>query len=202
MNYYISDLHFMHTNIISFDGRPYQNIKEMNAQLIKNWNSVVKNNDIVYILGDFCWSTKEEDWLYVLRRLNGQKFLIKGNHDKKIPAKAKKMFCQICDYKEVYDAGRKVILSHHAMLFYPSDYRDNTYMLFGHVHNNKEWELMEKIIDEIKATSNNFWGSAPRNKANLYNVGCMMPWMNFTPRTLDQIISGYDKYRSGNNIQK
>ena len=33
------------------------------------------------------------------------------------------------------------------------------------------------------------------NKAQFYNVGCMMPYMNYTPKTLDQILSGFSMYR-------
>lgn len=53
MKYYISDLHFDHTNVIKFDNRPFKDVEEMNNTLINNWNSVVKKSDIVYVLGDF-----------------------------------------------------------------------------------------------------------------------------------------------------
>ena len=59
MKYYISDLHFDHTNVIKFDNRPFKDVEEMNNALIHNWNSVVKKNDIVYVLGDFCFGNTE-----------------------------------------------------------------------------------------------------------------------------------------------
>ena len=48
MNFYISDMHFYHQNIIAFDKRPYKNLEEMHDDMIKKWNSVVNNNDTVY----------------------------------------------------------------------------------------------------------------------------------------------------------
>ena len=59
-NYYISDTHFGHSNIIDFDYRPYKNVQEMDETLINNWNSIVSNEDTVYILGDFCWLKEDK----------------------------------------------------------------------------------------------------------------------------------------------
>lgn len=53
--YYISDLHFGHSNIIRFDNRPFSNVQEMEETIVKNWNERVAKDDVVYILGDFCW---------------------------------------------------------------------------------------------------------------------------------------------------
>lgn len=52
MNYFISDLHIGHTNVLSFDNRPFKSIEEHDEALIKNWNSVVGMDDDVYLLGD------------------------------------------------------------------------------------------------------------------------------------------------------
>ena len=58
MNYYISDLHFSHSNILAYDNRPYFTTDEMNTSLIDNWNGRVGNNDNVYILGDMFWKNE------------------------------------------------------------------------------------------------------------------------------------------------
>lgn len=83
--WFTGDHHFGHKNILKFtrdDGsrlRDFHSIHEMNMVLIDNWNSVVKDSDIVYHLGDFCFNKK---LMPFLQCLHGQKRLIRGNHDK------------------------------------------------------------------------------------------------------------------------
>lgn len=176
-NFYIADTHFGHSNIIRFDNRPFSNINEMDEILIKNWNKVVSDGDIVYILGDFSWY-KEPETLDILKSLNGNKFLIRGNHDR-ISPKILKQFVKVCDYLEVNDKGRRVIISHYPMMSWNGQFRDSVH-LYGHVHNTKQWEVCEKCKQE-----------SLRNEipTQMYNVGCMMPYMDFTPRTLDEILT-------------
>ena len=58
--FYISDLHLGHNNIIRLDNRPFKNMTEMETTIINNWNSVVSDNDQVYILGDMFWNNDRE----------------------------------------------------------------------------------------------------------------------------------------------
>ena len=53
MIFFTADLHLGHENIIKQCQRPFNNVEQMDKELIKNWNSVVNENDEVYILGDF-----------------------------------------------------------------------------------------------------------------------------------------------------
>lgn len=73
----VSDTHFGHANILKYCDRPFASVAEMNEAMIDNWNSVVKDNDIVYHLGDVFMSREGK----VLDRLKGRKRLILGNHD-------------------------------------------------------------------------------------------------------------------------
>lgn len=85
MNVFLTaDTHFSHAKVCTFttpDGsflRPWRDVDEMDEALVENWNRVVKPNDKVYHLGDVAIQRKG---LQVLDRLNGDKILIKGNHD-------------------------------------------------------------------------------------------------------------------------
>lgn len=78
--WFTSDLHFWHKNICKYCNRPYESVEEMNEGIIENWNRVVKDNDIVFVLGDlgFCGIERLKP---LLERLKGKKYLVQGNHD-------------------------------------------------------------------------------------------------------------------------
>ena len=178
-NFYIADSHHGHANIIRYDNRPFRNVEEMDRTLIKNWNNVVTDEDTVYILGDFSWY-KENDTIAILDQLKGQKVLIKGNHDpmsRHIAAKCKK----VCDYLEIKDNGTKVILSHYPMPFWNGQFRDTVH-LYGHVHNSHQWNVLENWKKELQQLQD--------LSMHMYNVGVMMDYMGYTPRTLDEILKG------------
>ena len=79
--FFISDLHLGHHNVLKFDGRPFKDVQEMHVNLIKNWNSVVGDDDIVYNLGDLSFGNDElSKWF--LYSVKGKIHHIMGNHDK------------------------------------------------------------------------------------------------------------------------
>lgn len=79
--WFTSDEHFSHENIIKYCNRPFANAHEMDRALSDNWNSKVGPRDRVYVLGDFTMGnvglTERR-----LKSLAGEKYLIKGNHDR------------------------------------------------------------------------------------------------------------------------
>lgn len=181
MNRYISDLHFGHANILHFDNRPFTGVSEMERVIVENWCRVVNKNDTIYILGDFCWG-KEEEWKRLLSDLTGDKVLIRGNHDlKSMSSSLKHMFQDIKDYKEIEDNGRHIVLCHYPIPCFKNHFY-GWYHLYGHVHNSFEQNMTEH--DKYLMTE------LYNKPCNMYNVGCMMPYMGYTPRTLDEIISG------------
>lgn len=76
-----SDLHFGHSRINDYAGRPYGSVEQADDDLIARWNGVVAPGDTVHVLGDYALGDLDRG-LSHLARLNGTKHLISGNHDK------------------------------------------------------------------------------------------------------------------------
>ena len=66
--FFTSDPHYGHRNILNFCNRPFKDTKEMEKALIENWNSVVGDNDIAFILGDVMWFEGRNDCKKVLEQ--------------------------------------------------------------------------------------------------------------------------------------
>lgn len=182
MNYYIADCHFFHRSIIDMDKRHFESVEEMNDIMIERWNNAVKNEDVVYILGDLTCRATQEQVNTLLQELRGNKFLITGNHDKINFSKDAKRYGKIigvADYKEVKEGDKHIVLSHYPMLFYHGSHRKNYWMFCGHVHNNteeaKELEYFRRIMKERG------------QNAQIVNCGAMMPYMDYTPQTFDYL---------------
>lgn len=127
--YAISDTHFGHRNIIDYCHRPFDNTDEMDRVIMENWNMVVKDDDIVYHLGDVFLGK-----VYDLRQLKGRKVLIKGNHDRKSDTWYMK---QGFDFVADIIVEGKIILSHkpiHCPYF--CDYN-----IHGHLHNLEHTDI-------------------------------------------------------------
>ena len=79
-DWFVSDLHFGHSNVIKYCDRPYCCKHAMNEDLIHKWNEKVKPNARIFVLGDFAFGNKGFK-KRIIERLNGYKILVKGNHD-------------------------------------------------------------------------------------------------------------------------
>ena len=136
----VSDTHFDHKNIITYCARPYKTVEEMNRDIVKKWNSVVRSGDIVYHLGDFGMGNKEAVTRW-RRALNGRIRLIKGNHDDH-----SNQWYRDCGFEEVYDRPILIqdffILSHAPLAFM----NDNIPFvnIYGHMHNDERWRPFTK----------------------------------------------------------
>lgn len=180
--YFTSDLHIGHTNVLKFDSRPFSSVEEMNEELIKRWNKKVKSGDIVYCLGDMFWKGNCEFVQNTLNRLNGQVILIKGNHDRWLHNSGnKKLLAAVKDYDDIKvtlqnGEVKRCVLSHYPIHFYNGHYH-NTIMLYGHVHNTHEYQLVKQYAK---------WLNENECPVEMYNVGTML-W-NYEPVTLDEIL--------------
>ncbi len=138
MIYFIADTHFNHANIIKYCNRPFNNTSEMNEYIIQKWNSVVKDDDIVYHLGDVGFGSLEQMKRLIVR-LNGTKILLKGNHDFKIGTNAWKEI----GFSEVYK--KKIILDNLLLTHAPTEeVAENQINVFGHIHDKPLDEKFEK----------------------------------------------------------
>jgi calcineurin-like phosphoesterase family protein len=177
MIYYIADLHIGHENVLRFDARPFADITEMNETLIRNWNERVTDADTVYVLGDAFWKNEAYS-IQVMQQLHGHKHLIQGNHDR-VKGSLRLQWESIEPYREINDGNTLVVLSHYPIPFYRNQH-NRAVMLYGHVHNSREWQLLEQWKRQQ-------WDLGI--PCRLINVGCMMDYMDYTPRTLEELLS-------------
>ena len=150
--FFTSDDHFQHKNIIKYCNRPFKTIQDMDSALVKNWNAIVGENDLVFHAGDFCFGSKSS-WAYLLDVLNGKKYLAAGNHDKNItPDKfidvQHRFNLRIKGDDEIKD-GQRITIDHYPMLSWYQSHR-GAWQLFGHVHGG----LSNKRLDATKLTPN------------------------------------------------
>ena len=190
---YISDLHLGHKNVTKegrdFDNRGFKDVDEMHYFIKNKWNTEVTNADHVYIVGDCCWKMDNKNFDYfrtLLNSLNGNKHLILGNHDNFTTERFKRLFEEVVAYKELVDRvngeNKRVILSHYYMPFYNHHYR-NSILLHGHSHNSAESEMERRITAMLNRQG---------FPCEIYNVGCMYPYIDYAPRTLQYIVDHYD----------
>lgn len=196
MNYYISDLHFGCQN--SFENRTL----EHDQLIIKNWNNVVTNADTVYMLGDIGKIGGNKDNEYLCRCvsvLKGRKVCVLGNHDKELKdARLRQLFVEVCDRKEIIDnyngISRKLVLLHSPEIFWNGQHKGSI-LLYGHLHMSDEWKVYKKLLNDVndyfKDKTLKGYADCPPIKA--YNVGAMLDYMNYTPRTLKEIITAHEK---------
>lgn len=141
--FFISDTHFSHLNVISYENRPFNSIEEMNSVIIHNWNSIVTPEDTVFFLGDFALGDidKEEAYQSLSSQLNGHIIFIKGNHDRSYKTLSKYFDTVDNEYKFNYK-NYNFILSHYPLLAnkIPKDYIN----IHGHIHSH---ELDSMIFD-------------------------------------------------------
>lgn len=133
--YFISDMHFGHTNIIKLCDRPFLTAEEMDNTLIENWNSVVQKDDIVFVLGDVSFYPKDKT-KKIITALKGTKYLVKGNHDEKSDD-----WYRDCGFMKVYDLP---VLFHDFYLLShkPLEWLDEEGVMgniHGHIHNDHRY---------------------------------------------------------------
>jgi calcineurin-like phosphoesterase family protein len=141
----VSDTHFGHSGVCRFmrnDGvtklRPFEDPNEMDEFMIEAWNKKVKPNDKVYHLGDVVINRR---CLSTLARLNGDKVLIRGNHDIFRDDEYRKYFREL----RAYHVMNGMILSH--IPLHPDSLGRFGTNIHGHLHANR---VMAEVFGEYK----------------------------------------------------
>ena len=144
----VSDTHFGHAGVCRFtrnDGvtklRPWDNADEMDEFMVEAWNERVKPNDKVYHLGDVVMSRRS---LSIMDRLNGDKVLIRGNHDIFKDEDYRKYFREL----RAYHVMNGMILSH--IPIHSESLGRFGVNIHGHLHANRVMRparVLEEFID-------------------------------------------------------
>ena len=174
-NFYISDTHYFHKNVMEFEKRPWQSVNHMHADLITLHNARVTQKDNVFILGDFAFTKDGHAVHDLVQKLNGKLHLIKGNHDMFVgklnfnPG----AFEWIKDIHELSEDGKRLVLCHYPIAVWNKSHHGSIH-LYGHVHDNTTTRHPLLI-----------------NMENAYNVSACK--QNYQPWTLNEILKAKNK---------
>ena len=188
---FTSDLHLGHANIILTCGRNLEScgenfaaVEEMNDFLIRKWNEKVKEDDIVYILGDLSYRSSISVKTY-LKQLKGRKHLIVGNHDfqwQKNIANINDYFESVSDMKVIRLGEKLITLCHYPLLEWNGSRRAKnqqtsiSWLIHGHIHNSRD-NVFEYIRDNLPCALN-----------------CGVDINGFEPVTFEELLTNNNKW--------
>lgn len=177
--FFSSDFHLLHKNIIKYDNRPFNDIDHMRQALIENWNQVVKENDVVFYLGDLSFKKFNKKVRETVESLNGKIHFILGNHDNEHAVfNHGHLFESIDYYKEITiidgQNSQHVILCHYPILSWHRKHK-GSWHLHGHCHGSLYQSPMGKEY----------------YKGKVIDVGCNIH--NHQPLSYNQVKNIMDK---------
>lgn len=188
---FTSDLHLGHANIILTCGRNLEGcgenlatVEEMNDFLVRKWNEKVKEDDIVYILGDLSYRSSISVKTY-LKQLKGRKHLIVGNHDfqwQKNIANINDYFESVSDMKVIRLGEKLITLCHYPLLEWNGSRRAKnqqtsiSWLIHGHIHNSRD-NVFEYIRDNLPCALN-----------------CGVDINGFEPVTFEELLTNNNKW--------
>lgn len=182
--FFTSDFHVGHANVIKFDNRPFKDVNEMSEVLIKNWNSVVDDNDVVFYLGDLAHRCHPKSVKWFVEQLKGKIYFIMGNHDRYREIRALDRFEDIFGNETGLggatisvkddDANRgwqDIVMCHYAILSWNKGHY-GSWQLHGHSHQSlmknpeMDWFYKRKVID----VGCNGWNYTPISYNDIKNI--------------------------------
>ena len=151
-NWFSSDHHFGHENIIRFCKRPFKSVGAMNFEMTRRWKYIVAPRDTVYYPGDFAMGDVEACPKFC-GRLHGTKNLVRGNHEKGYERMLAVGFAEVLENVVVEIDGTRVWMNH-----YPTDnsvdhrgyVRPNApgpydIAVCGHIH--QKWKVKDRCVN-------------------------------------------------------
>ena len=172
----VSDTHFGHEKTCTMfkraDGtplRPFKTVEEMDEEMVRRWNERVGKKDKVYHLGDVVINRK---YLEILGRLNGDKVLIRGNHD----------IFKLEDYTKYFRDVRGYHVMN-GMIFSHVPVHPESLGRFGvNVHGHLHYQRVKKIVGVDKTGAFTYSDEIdPR-----YHCVCVEQ-TDYTPITLEEV---------------
>lgn len=156
-NYFSSDWHLGHTNILKYDKRPFKTIEEMDHEIIGNVVADLEKGDNLYFLGDFALTKSKnamEGYMKALAYTEANLFFIKGNHDKHDTIKLYERYGTYLGEKkkikipdsDARNGIQEIVLDHFAGRVWDKSHH-GAWMLYGHSHDSLEWEQWGKSMD-------------------------------------------------------
>ena len=134
--FFHADWHFAHKNILTLCNRRFSSIEKHDEYLIKCINEVVTNSDRLYVLGDLGFHKDINGLRNVLKRINGQKHIILGNHDHLadlVQLKRENIICDVKEFKTVRKGNKSIVCCHYPLKEWDGYYR-GYYSAHGHTH--------------------------------------------------------------------
>jgi calcineurin-like phosphoesterase family protein len=128
--WFTSDTHFSQERTLTLSKRPFRDVKHMDREMIRNWNFKVREEDVVYHLGDF---GSQETAAEVIMQLNGSRiFIIPGNYDGEEVLKELLKDPRVT----VLEQGHPITIGGVEMklIHEPENIKGDDFFLFGHVH--------------------------------------------------------------------
>lgn len=133
--YFWSDHHFYHKNIIEYSNRPFNTMDEMISTMIKNYNSIVNDEDLVIFGGDIAFAS-DSITKGIINVLKGRKLLIYGNHDfqhgkpENISVFTESAICAVFPYV-IGNRDYEILVTHYPITI---DLPKNVINIHGHTH--------------------------------------------------------------------
>ena len=172
--WFVSDTHFNHANILNFKDdkgnliRPgFKDVDHMNNVMIDNWNKVVKPQDKIYHLGDVSFGNGDL-MIAILKRLNGHKRLVMGNHDIYDILYYAEYFEKVSSWRQFMDMPKPFVCTHYPLHPGSFEYRGAVWNVHGHIHQNVVMK-----------------SSVPDNRY----INICVEKTNYTPIHLDELMS-------------